>query len=68
MVQQMVDKAWALIAKFDDLERQLKGTADDKTLSAEGAKRRARTCPRSAMPCSGGHGSPHRQIRLPGMM
>lgn len=28
-------RPWALIAKFDDLERQLKGIADDKTLSAE---------------------------------
>lgn len=35
-VQQMVDKALGFDRKkFDDLERQLKGIADDKTLSAE---------------------------------
>ena len=35
-MQQMVDKALGFDRKkFDDLERQLKGIADDKTLSAE---------------------------------
>ena len=36
MMQQLVDKALGFDRKkFDDLERQLKGIADDKTLSAE---------------------------------
>ena len=36
VVQQLVDKALGFDRKkFDDLERQLKGIADDKTLSAE---------------------------------
>ena len=67
-VQQMVDKALGFDRKNLTISSVSSRGQRMTRRSRRGARNAEQDLSAAAMPCLGGHGSPHRQIRLPGVM